>query len=92
MKTLPKLFAAACLLSLATACAPSSDALCDHIIEVTKKEGGEEAAKMIDKAECVKSADRRKEMQGLIKYNKKAKCAMSAETLADIDACGKKSE
>lgn len=90
MKTLSKLFAAVCLLSLTTACAPSTEALCDHIIEVTKKEAGEEAAKLIDKKECVESADRRKEMQGMIKYNEKAKCAMKGETLEAISACDDK--
>ena len=89
MKTTAKLFAAVCLLALTTACAPSPDKLCDHVIEVTKKEAGEEAAKLIDKADCVKSAERRKEMKGMIKYNEEAKCAIKAETLEALGACGK---
>ena len=42
----------------------------------------------MDKAECVEKQNRRKEMQGLIKYNEKAKCAMKADTLAAIDQFG----
>lgn len=89
MKTISKLFAATCLVSLMTGCSPSADAVCDHVIELTKKEAGEEIAKGIDKAECVKSAERKKEMQGLVKYNEKAKCAMAAETLEALGACEK---
>ncbi len=89
MKTISKLFAATSLLALMTGCAPSPDKLCDHLIEVTKKEAGEEAAKLIDKADCVKSAERRKEMKGMIKYNEEAKCAMKAETLEALGECSK---
>jgi hypothetical protein len=89
MKTLAKLFAATCLIATTTACAPSPDAVCDHVIELTKKEVGEEASKLIDKADCVKSAERSKEMKGMVKYNKEAKCAVKAESLEALGACGK---
>lgn len=95
MKTATKLFAATCLISLVsltTGCGPSPDKLCDHMIELTKKDLGEEAAKAMDKAECVKSAERQKEMQGMIKFNEEAKCAMKAESLEDLAACDGKKE
>ena len=87
MKTLIKLFSATLFVTLMTGCGPSPDALCDHMIELAKKEGGEEAAKMIDKAECVKSAEKKKEMQGLVKFNEKAGCIMDAEDLAGLAKC-----
>ena len=88
MKKLPQLLAVAALLSFTTACAPSPDKVCDHVIELTKKDLGEEAAKAIDKDDCVKTAERKKEMKGMIKYKEEASCIMDAGSLEDLGKCG----
>jgi hypothetical protein len=87
MKKISKLFAATVFVSLAAACGPSPEAVCDHVIELTKKEIGEEAAKGIDKADCVKGAEREKEMKGMLKYNEQAKCVMDADSLEALGKC-----
>ena len=87
MKKLSKLFAATVFVSLTAACGPSPAAVCDHVIELTKKEVGEEAAKGIDKDDCVKSAEREKEMKGMLKYNEQASCIMEADSLEGLAKC-----
>jgi NADH:ubiquinone oxidoreductase subunit B-like Fe-S oxidoreductase len=87
MKNISKLFAATIFVSLAAACGPSPEAVCDHVIELTKKEVGEEAAKAIDKDDCVKSAEREKEMKGMMKYNEQASCVVAAESLEALTKC-----
>jgi hypothetical protein len=71
-----------------SACGASPEAVCDHTIELTKKELGEEAAKSLDRAECIKSAERRKEMKGMMKYRTEANCVMDAQKLEDLMKCG----
>lgn len=85
-KLAPALFATLVGLSL-SACGASPEAVCDHIIELTKKEAGEEAAKALDRAECIKSGERQKEMKGMMKYRTEANCAMDAQKLEDLGKC-----
>jgi hypothetical protein len=86
MKKISKFLGATAFLLLA-ACGPSPEAVCDHVIELTTKDLGEEAAKTIDKADCVKDAEREKEMKGMLKYNEQAKCIMDAESLEALGKC-----
>jgi hypothetical protein len=70
-------------------CGASPDAVCDHMIELAKKELGEEAAKAMPKAECVKDAERQKEMAGMMKWREQANCVMDAQTLEAATKCDK---
>ena len=95
MKNLTVSLLAITLLLSLTACGPSPEAVCDHMLEVAKKEataaGGEAAAKAIEeelpKDECIEKQERSKEMKGMIKYKEKASCIVAAETLEAMDAC-----
>lgn len=75
---------------LSLACGASPEAVCDHTIEILKKEVGEEAAKGLPREECIKAAERQKEMQGIVKYREEANCIMDAKTMADLEKCEKK--
>ena len=85
-KLAPLMFVALAGLAL-SACGASPEAVCDHTIELTKKELGEEAAKSLDRAECIKSAERRKEMKGMMQYRTEANCVMDAQKLEDLMKC-----
>jgi hypothetical protein len=74
---------------VSVACGASPEAVCDHIIELAKKEGGEEAAKGLDRAECIKSGEREKEMKGMMKWREQANCVTDATTLEAAMKCGK---
>ena len=58
-----------------------------------KKQLGDQADAMPEeeitkiKDNCVKEAEKEKEMKGSIEYNKQAKCVMAAETLDDLSKC-----
>jgi hypothetical protein len=69
------------------ACGASPDQVCDHMIGLVKKELGDEAAKAMPKEECVKEAEREKEMKGLMKWRTQANCVMDATTLEAATKC-----
>jgi hypothetical protein len=69
------------------ACGASPDQVCDHMLGLVKKELGDEAAKAMPKAECVKEAEREKEMKGLMKWRTQANCVMDATTLEAATKC-----
>jgi hypothetical protein len=75
---------------LSLACGASPDAVCDHTLELMKKELGEEAVKAFPRDECIKQIEREKEMQGIMKYRTEANCIMDAKTLADMEKCESK--
>lgn len=93
MKKFRTLVALAALTPMLAACAPSPDDLCQHVIDMMKKEMGEmfdalpeeERNKM--KEECVKEAEKEKEMKGAVEYNKQAKCIMKATKLEELEKC-----
>ena len=89
MKKLANLVLVATFGLVAAACGASPEAVCDHIIELSKKELGEEAAKGLDRADCIKDAEREKEMQGMVKYREQANCVMDATTLEAAMKCDK---
>jgi len=85
MQQLPKVLALAALLSLA-ACAPSPEQLCDHVIELSESE--DEDAASIDRDDCIDTAERKKQLHGMLKYKQEARCIMDAETRAELGKCG----
>lgn len=93
MKTHPKLLALAVLVPMLTACAPKPEDVCQHVVDLMKKEMGDQVDSMSEeqitkiKDTCVKNAEKEKELKGAIEYNKQAKCVMAAESLEDLRAC-----
>lgn len=90
MKT--RILGVLCGAFLFTACGPSPTDVCDHMIELAKKEEGSEA--LVKKAEegrseCVSSMESAKEMQGAMKYNETANCIVDATSMKDAMACQK---
>ncbi|HLT40414.1 MAG TPA: hypothetical protein VK034_29245 [Enhygromyxa sp.] len=93
MKKFRTLVALAALAPVLTACGPAPEAVCDHVIDIMKKEMGElfnalpeeERNKMRD--ECIAEAKKEKEMKGAVEYKKQATCIMDAGSLADLEKC-----
>lgn len=96
MKTLSKLLVLAVLAPMLTACGPKPEDVCQHVIDLMKKDLGDQADAMSEeqiakiKETCVKSAEKEKELKGAIEYNKQAKCVMAAESSEDLRACEEK--
>jgi hypothetical protein len=89
MKKLANLVLVATFGFVSLACGASPEAVCDHMIELSKKELGEEAAKSLDRADCIKGAEHQKEMQGMMKYRTTANCITDATTLEAAMKCDK---
>jgi hypothetical protein len=93
MKKLSTLLALAVLAPMLVACAPAPDEVCQHVIDLMKKELGEQVDAMSEdeiakiKDNCVKEAEKEKENKGAMEYNKQAKCVMAAASLADLAKC-----
>jgi hypothetical protein len=93
MKTHPTLLALAVLAPMLVACGPKPDDVCQHVVDLMKKDLGAQADAMSEeqitkiKETCVKNAEKEKENKGPIEYNKQAKCVMAAESLEDLREC-----
>lgn len=98
MKKLHMFLALAVFAPMLAACAPSGEDLCNHVIEVMKKEMGDAAAKASEEEtkkfteECVKEMEKEKEKIGAAEFKKQAKCIMAAEKMEDMAKCEKKEE
>ena len=73
----------------ALGCGASPEQVCDHMIGLAKKELGEEAAKAMPKEECVKEAEKEKELKGMMKWREQAGCVMDATSLEAAVKCDK---
>ncbi|MCA9692257.1 MAG: hypothetical protein KC636_21845 [Myxococcales bacterium] len=93
MKKFRTLLALAVLAPMLAGCAPAPEDVCQHVVDLMKKQLGDQADAMPEeeitkiKDNCVKEAEKEKEMKGSIEYNKQAKCVMAAETLDDLSKC-----
>ncbi|NVB43195.1 hypothetical protein G6O69_35555 [Pseudenhygromyxa sp. WMMC2535] len=96
MKKFRTLLALAALAPMLAACAPAPEKVCGHVIELMKKEFGEQAGEISEEdtkkmlENCVKDAEKEKEMKGSIEYNKQAKCVMAADSLEALGKCEEK--
>jgi hypothetical protein len=93
MKTHHTLLALAVLAPMLIACAPKPDDVCQHVVDLMKKDLGEQVDALSEeqitkiKDTCVKNAEKEKEAKGALEYNKQAKCVMAAESLEDLREC-----
>lgn len=93
MKTHPTLLALVVLAPMLAACAPKPDDVCQHVVDLMKKDLGDQADAMSEeqvakiKETCVTKAEKEKELKGAIEYNKQAKCVMAAESLEGLKVC-----
>lgn len=93
MKKFRTLLALAALAPMLAACAPAPEDVCQHVVDLMKKELGEQVDAMPEeeitkiKDNCVKEAEKEKEMKGAIEYKKQAKCVMAAGSLDDLKKC-----
>jgi hypothetical protein len=75
--------------------APGPATVCDHIVEVTLREAGEQALRMETEArlvestreQCIEHKLDKLQLRGRIKYAEHAKCVMAGRTLAEIGRC-----
>lgn len=93
MKKFRTILALAVFAPMLAACGPAPADVCDHVIDLMKKELGEQVDAMPEeeitkiKDNCVKEAEKEKEMKGALEYNKQAKCVMAATSLEDLAKC-----
>lgn len=93
MKKLHKFLALAALAPMLAACAPSNEDVCQHVMDIMKKEMGDAAAEASEEdtkkfmEKCVKDLDKEKEKLGAAEYKKQAKCVMAAEKMEDLMKC-----
>jgi hypothetical protein len=93
MKKLHKFLILAALAPMLTACAPSNEDVCAHVMDIMKKEMGDAASAPSEEdtkkftEKCVKDLDKEKEKIGAAEYKKQAKCVMAAEKMEDMMKC-----
>jgi hypothetical protein len=100
MKKLHKFLALAALTPFLAACTPSNEDVCNHLMDLMKKEFGdaegapkpsdEDLKKFTD--ECVADLDKKKEKIGEDKYKEQVKCVMAAEKMDALAKCDKGEE
>jgi hypothetical protein len=75
--------------------APGPVEVCNHIVEVTLREAGDQAlrteteARLVEstREQCIEHKRDKILLRGRIKYAEHAKCVMAAETLGEIGRC-----
>jgi hypothetical protein len=75
--------------------APAPPRVCDHIIDITLREAGQQGLAMETQAQlveqlrerCIKHKIDKIELRGRLKYAEYAKCVLAAEELAEIERC-----
>lgn len=75
--------------------APGPVEVCEHIVEVTLREAGDQAlrteteARLIEstREQCIEHKLDKIQLRGRIKYAEHAKCVMAAQTLGEIGRC-----
>jgi hypothetical protein len=97
MKKLQMFLAIAALAPMLAACAPSNEAVCQHLIDLVKKEAGDSADKEADKADaeaekkylekCAKEMEEEKTKLGDAAFKKQVSCIMDAKKYADLEKC-----
>ena len=100
MKKLHKFLALAALTPFLAACTPSNEDVCNHVMDVMKKEFGdaEGAPKPSDEdmkkatEKCVADLDKEKEKVGAAKFKEQAKCIMAADKMEAMAKCEKGDE
>lgn len=100
MKTFHKFLALAALTPFLAACTPSNEDVCNHVMDIMKKEMGdvegakapsdEDLKKYTEK--CVKDLEKEKEKAGAEKFNKQAKCIMAASKMEEMAKCDEKDD
>ena len=100
MKKFHKFLALAALTPFLAACTPSNEDVCNHVMDIMKKEMGdaegakepseEELKKFTEK--CVKDLDKEKEKLGAAKYKEQVKCVMAASDMEGLMKCDKEDE
>ena len=76
-------------------CSPSPEKVCDHVMDIAKKELKDLGAKVTDeeikkqKEKCVVDGEKQKS-DNKTKWDCESKCAMGANTMKDLEECRKK--
>jgi hypothetical protein len=98
MKKLQMFLAIAALAPMLAACAPSNEAVCQHLIDLVKKEAGDSADKDADKdkeaeaekkylEKCAKEMEEEKTKLGDAAFKKQVSCIMDSKSYADLEKC-----
>lgn len=95
MKKFQKFLALAALTPFLAACTPSNEDVCNHVMDIMKKEMGDaEGAKELSEEDvkkytekCVKDLEKEKEKKGADAYKKQMKCVMAASKMDELVKC-----
>lgn len=100
MKKFHKFLALAALTPFLAACTPSNEDVCNHVMDIMKKEMGdaegakepseEELKKFTEK--CVEDLNKEKEKQGADKYKEQITCVMAATNMDGLMKCDDKGD
>jgi hypothetical protein len=92
MNKLRTVLAVAVLAPMLAACAPKPEDVCDHVIDLMKKDLGDEADALSDeqvekiRTSCVEDAEKDRKSNPK-DYAKRAKCVKAAGSLDDLREC-----
>lgn len=75
------------MLPMLTACGPSPARVCDHMIELTQAELGEQAAATVNGDKCRDLMRREREARGITEYREQANCILEAESYEQLSVC-----
>ena len=98
MKNLHKFLALAAITPMLAACTPSPEKVCNHVMDIMKKEmpeGAEEPSEEDMKKgmeKCVEGLEKEKEKLGEEKYKEQVKCVMAASDMEGFMKCDKGDE
>ena len=76
-----------------TACGPTPEDACDHVIELMQAELDAQGTKLADdkvggiRTKCIERASQTKQAKGALEYKKEAQCVVEAESLDAVAAC-----
>jgi len=93
MRRFSTLLALVALAPLLTACGPSPEDACAHIIDLMQQELDAKGTALAEdkvgeiQKKCVERANKSKEMKGSVEYKKEAKCVMAAQSVDAAAAC-----
>ncbi len=96
MKTTGNLILVTLFAPFLFACAPSPEALCEHMLGLMKKEIGADLPEAETKKmqeECIEDAERlkkTKKRKGPLEYRKAASCIMDATSMEAVGKCDSK--
>jgi hypothetical protein len=68
-------------------CGPAPAAVCDHMIDLTRRELGKAAAADLDQDACVAELERQRARRGDDEHRRHVQCVLASDSFAELAAC-----